>query len=351
MRELPPGAAPAEEVAGLSVSYSSASPQQLLGDDRLLFLVEFAPRAISSEPRHVIVELDPLGAPLNELWHAVTPVERGSADALAYSRTDDFMFAQLSTAAVDDAHLASATRNAYLRLLSWVRDAGFAHLLRMWNYVSGINTGAGDAERYRQFCLGRAEALETLGYLDSSLPAATGVGTRRGANDLSIYLLAATQPGVAIENPRQISAYRYPRTYGPKSPSFSRAIRLGDSSTDSMLFVSGTASIVGHESMHDGSITNQLRETLRNLDALLAVSAQGCPPGLCHLPPTAIVKAYVRDRDHAELVRQAFAPWVPARQMLLLLADICRADLLVEVEVIVPRGARTFTALDLRRHA
>lgn len=351
MRELRPAMAPPKEVARLSISYSSAPTQQLLGDDHLLFLVEFAPGAISSDPRHVIVELDPLGAPLSELWYATTPVAHGSIGALAYARSNDFMFAQLSIAAVDDAHLASVTRDAYLRLLSCVRDAGCAHLLRMWNYISAINTGAGDAERYRQFCLGRAEAFERLGYLDGSLPAATGVGARDGAKDLSIYLLAATQPGVAIENPRQISAYRYPRTYGPKSPSFSRAIRLGETSSDSILFVSGTASIVGHESMHGGNIAGQLRETLRNLDALLAVSAQGCSPELSHLPPTAIVKAYVRDRDHAELVRQAFAPWVSGRQVVLLLADICRSDLLVEIELIVAGGARSFSALDLRRHA
>ena len=37
-----------------------------------------------------------------------------------------------------------------------------------------------------------------------------------------------------------------------------------------MLFVSGTASIVGHETQHRGDVVAQTRETLANLSSVLA---------------------------------------------------------------------------------
>jgi hypothetical protein len=58
-----------------------------------------------------------------------------------------------------------------------------------------------------------------------------------------------------------VSAYDYPRQYGPAAPSFSRAALT----PDPLLLISGTASIVGHASVHLGDVTAQLEETLANL--------------------------------------------------------------------------------------
>ena len=49
--------------------------------------------------------------------------------------------------------------------------------------------------------------------------------------------------GTPVENPRQVSAYRYPREYGPQSPTFARA--LLPPSPRVPLLLSGTASIDG----------------------------------------------------------------------------------------------------------
>jgi enamine deaminase RidA (YjgF/YER057c/UK114 family) len=72
-----------------------------------------------------------------------------------------------------------------------------------------------------------------------------------------------------IENPRQTSAYHYPPKFGKHSPTFSRAC-ISDDSQQANLFISGTASIVGHETVHAGDAAAQTRETLANIDALLA---------------------------------------------------------------------------------
>ena len=132
----------------------------------------------------------------------------------------------------------------------------------MWNYLDAINEGDGDAERYRQFCVGRARGLGRPN--GKRLPAATAIGRQQPTHQLQVFWVAARVGGTPIENPRQVSAYHYPRAHGPVSPSFSRAMVAPD---DTVL-VSGTASIVGHVSQHHGDAQAQLAETLRNLAAV-----------------------------------------------------------------------------------
>jgi hypothetical protein len=59
---------------------------------------------------------------------------------------------------------------------------------------------------------------------EAALPAATCIGRFDGVRRLQVYWLAAREAGLPLENPRQVSAFRYPRQYGPQSPSFSRAL-------------------------------------------------------------------------------------------------------------------------------
>ena len=83
-----------------------------------------------------------------------------------------------------------------------------------------------------------------------------------------VYFLAGRVAPVFVENPRQVSAYHYPREYGTHSPVFSRAALLRQAQSLT-LFISGTASIVGHRSLHLGDTAAQTRETLTNIEALL----------------------------------------------------------------------------------
>src|SRR3546814_14768858 len=76
----------------------------------------------------------------------------------------------------------------------------------MWNFLAQINVGAEDHERYRQFSAGRNRALALKPDFERALPAATAIGMLEPG--LVIYFLAGKQPGLPIENPRQVSAFR-----------------------------------------------------------------------------------------------------------------------------------------------
>ena len=152
-----------------------------------------------------------------------------------------------------------------------------------------------------------------------------------------LYCLASKTPPEAIENPRQTSAYRYPQQYGPRAPSFSRAaLWRGEGEENDLLFVSGTASIVGHQTLHQGNVAAQAHETLTNLQSVVAAAISHGARDVTLLSDL-LLKAYVRHPEDQPLVRQVLAGHgLDADAVLYLHADICRANLLVEIEAIGP---------------
>jgi chorismate lyase/3-hydroxybenzoate synthase len=129
---------------------------------------------------------------------------------------------------------------------------------------------------------------------------------------------------VRVENPRQVSAWRYPRQYGSTPPSFARAMSLP--ALDA-LAISGTAAVVGHASAHHDDLDAQLEETLVNLEALLASADMSA--GFDTQSP---LKAYVRHGADAARVHDFLQQRLPGVPVLLLHGDICRGELLVEID-------------------
>src|SRR3546814_571887 len=111
-------------------------------------------------------------------------------------------------------------------------------------------------------------------------------------------------PGTPVENPRQVSAYRYPRQYGPQQPSFARAM-LPPPGSAMPLLLSGTASVVGHATAHVGELLAQLDETFNNFDALVGAARARQPSLPPHFGPGTRLKVYVRDHDDMATVADA----------------------------------------------
>ena len=214
--------------------------------------------------------------------------------------------------------LEALSRDVYARLIEQVRVAGYPYFVRMWNFVGGINE-IETRERYQLFCAGRHDAFVNAGYHhDVDLPAASAVGMP--GRGLITYFLASREAGEQVENPRQIAAYDYPPQYGPKSPSFSRATIWRD-----LVFVSGTSSVVGHATVHAGDVDAQLDETLRNIKAVLSRTGRT-------LDSVIAAKTYVRRAEDYAPIAARLANVFPVN--LYLEADICRADLLLEIEAV-----------------
>ena len=317
--------------ARLVVDYVPAdSPTALLAGDDVLAVLGFGSNApYNDDPRYLRVPLQPHGASPFEVWRAGAPLARGRDGDIAWSTDGQLLFGAIE---VDESAIGieAAAELAYARLIDFVGHSDTPRLLRIWNYLDAITLGDGDAERYRRFCVGRARGL---GDFDTtSLPAATAIGRCDDERVIQVYWLAAREAGTPVENPRQVSAYRYPRQYGPQSPSFARAM-LPPAGGAMPLLLSGTASVVGHASQHEGELLAQLDETLANFDALLAAARVHAPTLPSQFGAGTRLKVYVRDRHDLPAVAAAldrhFGDRVPR---LLLHAAICRRELSLEID-------------------
>jgi chorismate lyase/3-hydroxybenzoate synthase len=281
------------------------------------------------------VGLEPLqGPPLAELWFASGPVVAGQwSDAhsdgfgttIRYAHDEHHLFAVLELDERAHGGILLTAERAYAAIQAFQEQSAFRHLLRMWNYMDAINEGAGDMERYRQFCVGRGRGLGTS---TQAYPSASALGRHIPDNLLQVFWLAGKVPGKAIENPRQVSAYHYPRVHGPVSPTFARALVAPDET----VLISGTASIVGHVSQHHDDAMEQLEETVRNLAALMP--HVGRTPGSSSKD---VLKIYVRDREMTPKIAERLRQLYPNSECLFVAADVCRRELLVEIEAVLAR--------------
>lgn len=275
------------------------------------------------------------GDPAIELWSSPQPVVTQKIGPLTFARNRDVLFGCFAAdAPADFAAFEARVQEAYARLLTLVEAEGYPHLLRLWNYFPGIGERSGSLDRYMVFCRGRHQAIEAHygGRFTGRLPAASAVGTRHGG--IVIYFLAGRNPGRHRENPRQVSAYCYPSQYGPKSPSFARAT-LVQQPGDDILFISGTASIVGHESRHPGDVRAQLDETLTNILALLDSAATEEGIAFRGFGSITQLKVYLRNRSDLGVIQARLRDVLPAgAQCLYLEAEICRPELLLEIEAV-----------------
>jgi chorismate lyase / 3-hydroxybenzoate synthase len=301
------------------------------------------------------------------LWQLICtdkPVRRGQAGRIRFCSDGDFVFGVLELPRVRGGcgvpvDLRRGAQGVYEEIFSFLDasdpDRPFK-LWRAWNYVSDIHAEENELERYRQFNIGRLRAFTEhwstrAGKAPSSddstreIPASCGVGMigpSLGAApgiDLSVAFLASRATFNQVENPRQISAFHYPVEYGPSSPTFSRAILgMADSASGRprpYLFISGTGSIIGHRTVHDGDVAKQARETLRNIEALLQeANSRHSAGGQMRLTmPELQYLVYLRQPRDLPTVESVLAEVLGAQARVRVVhAEICRSDLLIEIE-------------------
>jgi chorismate lyase/3-hydroxybenzoate synthase len=291
-----------------------------LPDDALVALAYGTGTEASGSPRILQTGLSTVaGVPAMELWRSSGPMTAGVDGPIRYCATPEFLCGIMDLDEGRFRDIAEAAESAYRSMREFQDRHVQRHLVRVWNFLDAINEGDGNLERYRQFCVGRSRGLGDLA--TEKLPAATAVGRTRGTGRVQLCWMASRAPGQPVENPRQVRAYRYPLQYGPSPPAFARAMRLDTGE----LLASGTSSIVGHESLHAGDLLAQVDETLANLRELHhAGRGTGRPE---------VIKVYLRERAGGPAVAEKICARLSVSEPFLMMeADICRRELLVEIE-------------------
>ncbi|TDV57932.1 FkbO/Hyg5 family chorismatase [Actinophytocola oryzae] len=268
-----------------------------------------------------------------ESWPAMGPVRTGEHRGLLFAHDGAVLFAAghigPSRTCRDDAE------RAYRAAFELVEALEYPHVFRMWNTIAGITdrTAAG-TEVYADFCAGRAQAFENAGRVD--MAAATGIGALGGG--ASFYFLAhRSRTTVHLENPLQTPSSEYPARYGPRPPRFARATYLapGRDGERGRVYVSGTASILDHRTVHSGEVAAQTQVTLANIAVLIGaenLTRHGIDERF-GLEDLRAVKVYVKRREDLPVVAELCGESFGARtDIAYFVVDVCRRDLLVEIE-------------------
>ncbi len=307
----------------LKQHFCSTSAPELLSRENTLAVMPLNVQCEAFGSGLVATGLEEASAkPVNEVWTVNAPVVRGRSRNCDWSKTQDIICVARWLTKDECQSIEQNTRDAYEAMLTVLDEHGFSHPFRFWNYLPAINAGDGDDEVYKKFCTGRLNAFEAKRVAPEAFPAASALGHH---TDCAVfYVFASKVEPRHFNNQHQVNAYEYPRQYGISSPSFARATALSFDSCH-RLFISGTASITGHQTLGDGDIEKQLNVTMDNIHHLLeTANPQGCE--------LAAIKVYIRFSRHVDYVSTWLKTHYPQVEAVYTLADICRKDLLVEIE-------------------
>lgn len=277
------------------------------------------------------------GSP-REQWQLPGGLEHALLPNGELFQTDEYLFGVVSFADCNS-ELQERTRLAYDAIFKTLKQRGMPVPCRFWNFIPRINEPDDHGlERYRAFCAGRSQAFfQDIQAEEGFLPAGTGVGCQ--GEHVWVAFLATNKAAVShLENPRQVPAYHYPPKYGPKSPSFARGTYL-HADQGGLLMVSGTASIIGHQSLHLEDVSQQTQTTLDNIAHLISDAnlAQFEISAKLNLEQMEAVRVYVRHIEHLPLIQEVVQQRLGSLDKVMFLhSDICRRELLVEIEGIIP---------------
>ncbi|VAW92596.1 uncharacterized domain / RidA/YER057c/UK114 superfamily, group 5 [hydrothermal vent metagenome] len=319
--------------APFSISYAQPDQIQSLDKEKVITTIHFSPpdKQTAKDPQALNIVLPPLSSShYSEVWVARDKLVSGQQGDIEFRKNNEILFGKICLDESKFDSLEDCSNHAYSSMLNFINQKEFPHLVRIWNFFPEINNAVGSIERYQSFCIGRYSAYQNVTEFERTLPAATAIGSH--GKGLIVYFIATTKAGVQVENPRQISAYHYPEKYSPKSPSFARAT-LKHWPAVTHFFISGTASIVGHETLHEENVLIQLEETLKNIEALVTTVRDTHQQPIHDITNLSLMKVYIRYPEHYEMIQQALSLRMGKDASIIYLqGDICRENLLLEIE-------------------
>ncbi len=242
--------------------------------------------------------------------------------------------------------------DAFCRMRGAVESNGFLtpQIFRTWIYQGNIVLEEGETQRYKELNRARSDFFYGIRFLERYLPkdvplgaiypASTGIGGDDVDVAISCQAIKTERPDavvVPLENPNQTPAFDYAEFYSPKSPKFSRAaaVRFNERCA---VYVSGTASIVDQRTVHVGDPGAQAEQTLDNIAALIAgsnLAKHGIAGFDADLSDLAVARVYVKRPEYFDAIRAVCEKRLGSVPTIYTFADVCRDDLLVEIEGIV----------------
>ena len=281
-------------------------------------------------------------------------VEYGQADMLKFCKLsvceyEEYWFGASEGGTTINDTLQSSI-NAFNQLTTAFNKLGlsFNHIVRQWNYVEQIfgfkEIDKKTCQNYQLF-----NEVRNTYYREhrdrTDFPAATGIGAQQNGVTIECLLMRsdADLKIIPISNPQQLNSYKYGQTVlkgdpagernTNQAPQFERA-KLVTNGKSSRIFISGTASIIGQETIGIDDAEIQTRVTINNIELLTSKAnlRAHCPELTVFPEKYAYLRVYVKQEEDIPKVKSICHEHFGDVPMTFVKADICRADLLVEIE-------------------
>jgi len=281
-------------------------------------------------------------------------VEYGQAERIKFCKLSTSGYTEFWLAGIEGNQRENAISESSGSAFSQLQAAfeqlglGFNQVVRQWNYIEQIfgfqQIELQMRQNYQLFNEVRSDYYSTYRTI-LDFPAATGIGT--AFHGVTIECLAVIADEnlriVPISNPKQLNSFKYGQTVLKgeplknktinQPPLFERA-KLIVTGLNSRVFISGTASIVGQETIGMGDVIKQTQVTIENIELLTSeINLKSHYPELLIYPDKyAYVRVYVKNEEDIPTVKVICQKHFGKVPMSFVKADICRDDLLVEIE-------------------
>ena len=223
----------------------------------------------------------------------------------------------------------------------------FGHIVRQWNYVENITRvedPVANIQNYQVFNDVRARFYRE-GNFSNGYPAATGTGMNTGGVVIGFIAVSGSEKVKVrpVRNPRQIDAHGYSKdvlvgrstgvTAEKSTPKFERG-KMVILEGRTHVYVSGTASIIGEKTMFPGDVERQTITTIENIQSLFSRENQELLGVNFNFPEIRFshLRVYVKHRNDIPAVKNICESRLNCESSLYLESDICREELLVEIE-------------------
>ena len=224
-------------------------------------------------------------------------------------------------------------------------DLDFSSVIRQWNYIEKIlrieNNNRKLQQNYQIFNDIRSKYYQKATFCNG-YPAATGIGMDAGGVVID-FIASSVNKNISVnsvKNPQQIDAHKYSKDLligemddKKTSPKFERAKAISNHPSGE-IYISGTAAIRGEETIEGNEIISQVSTTIENIKELITIENLK-ENGISLFNNQVIIsslRVYIKNKYDIYKVADVCGRYFPEVPTLYLIADICRDNLLVEIE-------------------
>jgi enamine deaminase RidA (YjgF/YER057c/UK114 family) len=271
-----------------------------------------------------------------------TKVEYKKVEGISYALLHNSDCLQLIASGIGLSLNNKETANQYaaafesLKNILAAEGMSFQHIVRQWNYIAGILANENQSQHYQTFNDVRTHYYNTVEF-DKGYPAATGIGENVGNVCIDVIAVKGNVSIVPIKNPGQIDAHHYDADVLKESnlieglhkstPKFERAKYC-----NGRIYISGTASIIGQKTVCLNDVEGQTDVTLDNIEALIS-NDNLCLHEIKNQRINLLyLRLYVARNEYFKPSLKLIEARYPDIPVIAVVADVCRNDLLVEIE-------------------